>query len=368
MMWRYYMPTAVFFGQGSVQKNSGALGEAGTKALLVTGKRSARVSGALHDVTKALTAQKMSYSLFDEVEENPSFKTVRRAAMLMNQEACDLVIAIGGGSPLDAGKAIAMLAANENIQIEQLYDDPGRWPAYSTIAVPTTSGTGSEVTHFAVLTDDEGNKSGLSSTRNFPMKAFLDPVYTTTMNEHITISTALDALCHAVEGELINSGANPLVKSLASNAVATIKGTLSSVLSSPEDIQKRGKLQYAAMLAGMVIAHTGTSVVHPAGYPLSVHKDIKHGLANSLFLVGVLRYVSRKEAKRISNAIEPFASVEELEAFLESFGVYDYMPTITEEEARDWSIAVMNSSHYTRTPGDFDREFFVNLYKRAGEK
>ncbi len=367
-MWKYYMPTAVFFGQGAIQKNTERFEEAGTKALLVTGQRSARVSGALHDVTRALTALGIPHSVFDEVEENPSFETVRQAASKMKKEDCDFVVAIGGGSPLDAGKAIAMLAANDGMSIEDLYGNPEQWQVFHTIAVPTTSGTGSEVTHFAVLTDDEGNKAGLSSRRNFPVTSFLDPSYTVTMNENVTTATALDALCHAVEGELLNAGRNPLISQLAKNSVAMIRDGLGAVISSPEDIQKRADLQYAAMLAGMVIAHTGTSVVHPAGYPLSVHKEVKHGLANAFFLVEVLRNVSRKEERRTNASIEPFASLEALESFLKSYGVYDHTLTITDEEAREWSEAIMKSPHYRRTPGTFTREFFETMYKKVGEK
>lgn len=364
-MWRYYLPTHVFFGETVVEKHGKVMQECGAKALIVTGKRSARLSGALHDVIKVLTELKIPYVHFDEVEENPSFETVRKGAGLLRKENCDFVIAIGGGSPLDAGKAMAIMGTDPDLKVTDLYDRDSYLFSLPVVAIPTTSGTGSEVTQYSVLTDDEGNKKGFSTPHAFPMYSFLDPRYTVTMAEEITIATALDALSHSIEGELLNNAINPIVKGHSRTANKLIKSNLKKATTAPEDIPVRASLQYAAMLAGIVIAHTGTTVVHAIGYPLSSKKGIKHGIANAVFLVEVLRKVEESEPDRVRNAIDPFESLDELEAFLNSFGVNEYKIELTDDELENWAEKAASAPHNVRTPGKFDVEFYIELYKKV---
>jgi len=364
-MWHYYLPTHIFFGELVVEKYGKVIQECGSKAFIVTGKHSARLSGALHDIIKVLTELKIPYVHFDEVEENPSFETVRKGAELLRKENCDFVIAIGGGSPLDAGKAMAIMGTDPDLKVEDLYDRESYFFSLPVVAIPTTSGTGSEVTQYSVLTDDEGNKKGFASAHAFPMYSFLDPRYTVTMPKEITIATALDALSHSIEGELLNNAINPIVKDHSKTANELIKNYLKKATDIPENIAVRSSLQYAAMLAGIVIAHTGTTIVHAAGYPLSSKKGIKHGIANAVFLVDVLRKVERSEPDRVKNAIDPFESLDDLESFLNSFGINDYKIKLTDDELEDWAEKAAKAPHNTRTPGEFDIEFYRELYKKV---
>ncbi|ACR80214.1 MULTISPECIES: iron-containing alcohol dehydrogenase family protein [Kosmotoga] len=364
-MWHYYLPTHVFFGETVVEKHGKVVQECGAKALIVTGRRSARLSGALHDIIKVLTELKIPYIHFDRVEENPSFETVRKGTELLRKENCDFVIAIGGGSPLDAGKAMAIMGTDPDLKVEDLYDRESYLFSLPVVAIPTTSGTGSEVTQYSVLTDDEGNKKGFATPHAFPMYSFLDPRYTITMTEETTIATALDALSHSIEGELLNNAVNPIVKNHSRVTNELIKNNLKNATITPEDIPVRSLLQYAAMLAGIVIAHTGTTVVHAAGYPLSSKRGIKHGIANAVFLVEVLRKVEESDPDRVKNAIDPFESLNELEAFLNSFGVNEYKIELSDDELESWAEKAARAPHNARTPGEFDVEFYRNLYKKV---
>ena len=154
---KLYMPTKVYNEKGCVRQHSQELAALGTKALLVTGKHSSRVNGSLQDVKDALNREQVPYVVFDGIEENPSVATVMRATALGLSEKVDFVIGIGGGSPMDASKAIALMIANPEKKADFLYETDAAVKqaankALPVAAVPTTAGTGSEVTPYAILT------------------------------------------------------------------------------------------------------------------------------------------------------------------------------------------------------------------------
>lgn len=361
-MWKYFLPTKVLAGEGVVSKSAEVFRETGTKAFVVTGKSSAKKSGALEEVVNALSNFDIPYTVFDEIEENPSFDTVERGGEALAKSGCDFVVAIGGGSPLDGAKAVSVLGKNPEISCANLYNGAS-FKAYPIIAIPTTSGTGSEVTQYSVLTDREGDKRGFGMTSIFPAVAFLDSSYTFTMPWPVTVSTALDSLSHSLEGEMVNAGKNPLVKMISLKATQLIKDNLPPLGDKPDDASLRGNLQYAAMLAGMVIAQTGTTAVHAAGYPLSSYKGLKHGMANAVTLNRIFERIAASDSERVKNAIKPFDNLEQLKEFLDSFGVGDVSLDISEREVEAWSVKGAKAPHNRKTPGDFDREFYEKLYR-----
>ena len=184
-MWRYFLPTRIFSGSGVLKNNQTVFKENGTKALVVTGRSSARLSGALDDTIEILKNLDVPYALFDGVEENPSFETVEKGGRIMGENDCDFVVAIGGGSPLDAAKAISTLNKNKGITCDDLYRGDSL-AAFPIIAIPTTSGTGSEVTPYSILTDSNGTKRGFGMSSTFPIVSFLDARYTLTMSHEVT--------------------------------------------------------------------------------------------------------------------------------------------------------------------------------------
>lgn len=366
-MWRYFLPTKMLSGEGVLKKEKDNLFKSNSAAFIVTGRNSARACGALDDLYSIFKEKGIDSVLFDSVEENPSFDTIRKATKLARSENCDFVVAIGGGSPMDAAKAIAVLAKNSSLGVEDLYDSSKYNAALPLIAIPTTSGTGSEVTQYSVLTDDEGNKRGFGSTVIFPKVAVLDPVYTVTMNEHVTVATALDALSHSVEGEILNDGVNLFVKTLSKEATSIIRKTLPKAVLDLNNVEYRKSLHYAATLAGIVIAHTGTTVVHASGYPLSSSKRIKHGIANSMFMVDVLEKIGEENLEKVINGIEPFASLEELREFYDRFGIYDIKVEMTDDELESWTKKSFAAKHNKRTPGSFSESFYRTLYEKVRE-
>lgn len=295
---RFFLPTRVFFEEGCVRKNAQALAM-GKKALIVTGHGSAKRSGALDDVTAVLESRGIQWALFDRVESNPSIATVREGARMANEEGADFIIGIGGGSPMDASKAIALLA-RQPLADDVLFTGHYGPDVLPVAAVPTTAGTGSEVTPYAVLMDDgKHSKSSIGTPLLFPRVALLDPGYTATLPARSTVNTAVDALSHAVEG-MLSVRADALSDLPAAEAARLIFGSFDALRAGMFDSALRGRLLYASMLAGMVIAQTGTTVVHSMGYSLTYFHGIDHGRANGLLLPAYLCLVERRNPGRAS--------------------------------------------------------------------
>ncbi|MDR3130325.1 MAG: iron-containing alcohol dehydrogenase [Treponema sp.] len=322
-MMNYYMPTKIVGGENCLVENAPLLKELGKKALLVTGRTSAKKNGSLEDAVKALESNGQGYALFDQAPANPKPECAYEAAALARREACDFVIALGGGSPMDLGKAAAALAVN-SIPPDSLFTTPIA-KALPLAAVPTTAGTGSEVTQYAILTNDAAqSKSSLSSPALFPRAAFLDARYLLTLSRNASINTALDALSHAVEG-MLGARASAFTDAAAKSCVRTFAECLPALKSGRlEDPAVREKLLYAAAQAGMVIANTGTIVVHAMGYSLTYFRNIDHGRANGLLLGAYLRVVQRKEktvgADRVGGILDALGmkSLDEFDAALDA--------------------------------------------------
>jgi alcohol dehydrogenase class IV len=324
MQFTYYMPVRILAGQGCLYENRALLLELGKKALIVTGKHSAKGNGAYDDAVRALEANGQRFFLYDAVMSNPTVDCAFDAAEAAKQEGCDCILAIGGGSPLDIGKAAAALAVNA-LEKEAIFTSFSARcvRALPVAAVPTTAGTGSEVTQYAILTNHAGKtKTSIASPALFPRFAFLDAQYTRTLNRTITINTAVDALSHLIEG-MLSLRASVLSDGMAKNGIRAIAGCF-NILGNPElagadrGLPLRETLLGASTLGGMVIANTGTTAVHAMGYQLTYFKNIEHGRANGLLLGAFLRFIQEKQTpwgtERI-NAILTALGMGSIDAF-----------------------------------------------------
>ena len=203
-----YMPTKVYSEENCVAAHAKELATLGMKAMIVTGRSSAKKTGALQDVTAALDAYGTAYMIFDKVEENPSIETVMQARDLAVEAGVDFCIGIGGGSPMDAAKAIALMAANPEVGEDVLYAAQPL-PYLPVACVPTTCGTGSEVTPYAILTRHAQRTKKSISYRIYPELALLDAKYLKTMPRTALVNTCVDALAHLVES-FLNTNTNDL--------------------------------------------------------------------------------------------------------------------------------------------------------------
>lgn len=347
MEFKYHMPVKTFFGRGCIEKNRNEFLQLGTKALIVTGRSSAEKNGSLYDLKTSLDGVKIRYVHYNRIEPNPSVEEVREAALFAKNSGADFIIGIGGGSPLDAAKTIAVLAVNE-IDDDTLFGGIYRNSPLPVAAIPTTAGTGSEVTPYSILTFSRiGNKKSMGSESIFPRVAFLDPAYTETLSAATTVNTAVDALSHAIEGYL-SARATEVINPFAIESIRIIGRCLPVLKGNiiPEDV--REKLLYASMLAGIVIAHTGTTALHAMGYPLTYHRNIDHGRANGLLMYNYLKFIDKSVGK-VKHIIDAagMKSLDEFGGLLS--GLFGEREIISEKEITEFSATAIKSKNIAYT-------------------
>lgn len=376
-----YIPTHIYNEKNCVRNHSRQLAALGTKALIVTGKYSSGINGSLDDVTEALNREKIPYTVFRGVEENPSVETVMKASRMGNKAGADFVIGVGGGSPMDAAKAVALMLANPEKEENFLYTkiSPGESTAYHTAfpvaEVPTTAGTGSEVTPYAiltkgclpdiVLTTDISFKSeamfshpGRStkqsiSHRIFPALALVDITYLQTTGRDCCIDTAVDTLAHLIESHL-NSNTDDYSRIYSEMGLRIWAQLKDKLLCYEIGEEERQKLMCACNLGGMAIAHTGTSLPHGLSYPITCEMGIPHGKAVGIFLPGFFRnYGNKEESMKVLNLLE-FGSIQSFSEYIRSLLGEVSIPDELWKRAVDELLA--NPSKLKNYPYMMDRE------------
>ena len=361
---KFYLPTRVVAGPGCIVANAQLFARYGKRALVMTGARSAKGNGSLADVQRALDSQGIAYALFDKVESNPGIANCREAASHARLFKADFIVGIGGGSPLDAAKAAAVLARNELSDAEVFRNDyPGG--ALPVVAVPTTAGTGSEVTQYAILTNDAiESKSSISWEGIFPALAFLDSVYTASLPHRVAVNTALDALSHAIEGYLAVK-ADSWSRAVAYEALRVFGKALPRLADGYYGEDLRSELLLAANMAGAVIAQTATTIVHAMGYSLTYFKDIDHGRANGLLLAPYLDFVATASPDGVREVLAALGC-RDLEAFADFLGsLLGERESISPDEIRKFTAIALKTKHVSNTariPGEAD---IKELYARG---
>ncbi len=353
-MERFFMPTKVYEGRGCVFDCPGEWSALGKRALIVTGKTSGAKSGALYDVQDVLDSLSICYVVYDNVLNNPTVENAYEAGMLAKEFKADFVIGIGGGSPLDLGKAAALYGANDIAPME-IYDEPENMPL-PFVAIPTTAGTGSEVTQYSVLTvPEKETKVTAKGDYLFPRLAFLDSRYTKDLPESVAKNTALDAMSHCIESILSKRATNDS-KAISYCALEIIGKYLNDTNLFPMPDESRDALLHAAMLGGMAIAQTGTIVVHSMGYALTFFKDMPHGLANGKLLVPYLRRAKdevSEECTKIFSALG-CGDFDGFEKLISSLNLPEY--DITDDEAKMFASRTIKSYNVVLNPWIIDEE------------
>lgn len=295
----FFAPTNVYIENECVKAHKKELTALGKKAFIITGRHSAKANGSFSDVTSVLNEASIPYVLFDEIEENPSTETVAKAAKIGIEEKVDFVIGIGGGSPLDAGKAIALLVANPEEGEDCLYQKKDLLPPLPFVAVPTTCGTGSEVTPNAVLTRHAIKAKGSISYNIYPDLALVDGKYLASASRNLLINTAVDALAHLVES-FLHSKSNKYNRMFSeygirlwADVIPYLKG-----LAEP-DADACELLMLTSTVAGMAIAQTGTSLPHALSYPVTLNYDVPHGRACGLTLAAYMDEYAKNKPEDI---------------------------------------------------------------------
>lgn len=296
----FSMPTKIYSERNCVVKYGREWTSVGSRALIVTGKSSAK-NGALADVTAALEEAGKTYCIFDETEENPSIEMVMKVRDLGAQEKVDFVIGIGGGSPMDAAKAIALMIAHRDKDADFLYQK-GEDTALPVVEVPTTCGTGSEATPYAILTIHAKRTKASLPHRIYPVYALVDGKYLMSAGRSILVNTAVDALGHFIES-YVNTNATDFSRMLCEYGMGVWSSGKNVLIGAGVTAEECDRLLFASTLAGMAITHTGTALPHGLSYYLTYEKGIPHGKAVGYFLPGYLAQASPLMRRKVLNLI-----------------------------------------------------------------
>ncbi|PAU81965.1 alcohol dehydrogenase [Halovibrio salipaludis] len=266
--------------------------ERGARSVFIVTDPGIIKAGLLNEAQAGLVDEGLAVDWFSGVEADPPDTTVRAAAERARDCGADLVVGFGGGSSMDVAKVVALLASDGCDQsLEQLYGvgmASGR--RLPLIQVPTTAGTGSEVTPIAIITTGETTKSGIVSPLLLPDLALLDPDLTLGLPPHVTAATGIDAMVHAIEAYTSAHRRNPVSDALAREALAQLSGNIVEAVHNGENRDARAGMLLGAMQAGQAFANAPVAAVHALAYPLGGHFHIPHGLSNSLVLPQVLRF------------------------------------------------------------------------------
>lgn len=297
---RFYIPADIYVEKDCVKNHAQNLLAIGKCAFIMTGKTSAKKNGSLNDITDVLDAGHVPYQIFNQVEENPSTDTVENATKQAREFGADYIIGIGGGSAIDAAKAVALLLANPNLIADNLHKVPEKPLGHApVVAVPTTCGTGSEATPVAIITNHKIHLKKSIPHRIFPTLALVDGKYLVSAKKSLIINTAVDALAHMVESILnvYSNAFNRMCPEYGLKLWGEFKDALLS--DSPVDEGLYEKLMLTSTIAGMSIAHTSTAVPHGMSYDLTLHQGVPHGPAVGYFLGGYVEVCEKKVAEDV---------------------------------------------------------------------
>lgn len=302
----FSVPTKVIFGEGKLSELKNHVSNMGKKGLLVTGKNSMRKTGILDRVLNICSEQGVDIICNEGVEPNPTSDYINEMAKVACENNCDFVIGLGGGSAMDAAKAISLIATNDGIIEDYLpggkYNDMANVEgALPIVAITTTAGTGSEVTMFSVVTNKATKeKPGIGHECLFPAISIIDPELMVSVPKSVTRATGVDVLFHAMEAYL-SKVATPLTDIYALESIKLVLDNLENALEDGSNIQSRANMAWANTLAGMAIVQASTVGIHGMGHPIGGHTNSAHGMTMAAIGKAFFDATYDGDIKRYSN-------------------------------------------------------------------
>ena len=360
-----YCPVTLYYSNNCVEKNAEKFSEYGEKFLIVSGKSSAIKSGIISDLEKC----NINFEIFDKIEPNPLISTCYEAGKIAREGGFDCIIGAGGGSAMDAAKAVAIYATNPEMNPEDIYNRKGCRRCLPVICIGSTAGTGSEVTGVSVLTNHKnGRKQSISGSDCYAAAAFCDWKYTKSMSREVTISTCLDAFAHAVESYLaVNS--DIFSKNYAEKAIRLLYPVLKFLDTNAEITDEIRENQYlGSLFAGLAINCTGCLFPHTLGYALTEMFGIPHGRACTAFHPYLVKK-AENYAKNSICSIYEFCDTDK-ESYLDLIQkLTDVKIPMQRDEilrlAERWS---MGNKNFNKTPGGLDMEDIIAVFSELSTK
>ncbi len=379
-IYTWEMPARLVFGPEAAKRAGVELrGLGGTKVLVVTDKGIVK-AGLLEGILESLQKAELPYAIYDEVEPNPSIGCVEKAVALYRSAGCDCLLAVGGGSSMDTAKATGVLATNPGTILD--YEGVGKVknPLPPFIAVPTTCGTGAEVTYFAVITDPARKfKMAVASVLEVPKVALIDPLLLVKLPGPVVASTGMDALCHAVES-YTNLNVQPISDALDLHAIKLIGEHLRPAVANG-NLNSIAHMVLASTIAGMGFTNTRLTIVHAMSHTLGGHANVAHGVANAILLPYVMEFNLIGAPERFADIARALGedttglttmqaaelSVEAVRKLSIDIGIPQTMREvgITEEMIPALADDSMLSGNIPLNPRRVTRDDIVAIFKRA---
>lgn len=300
---QFLAPAAIFYGPDSLEEAQTKVAELGTKALVVTDEIMEELE-YVDKVKNVLEAANLDTVVYSGVNKEPSDQHVSTGVKLYQEKKCDFIIALGGGSPIDAAKAIGAMLSNPGEISDYMGLGKIKNEIPPVVAIPTTAGTGSEVTQYTIINDTTNNvKMLIGSPELIPKIAIVDPLLTLSVPAEVTAATAVDALTHAIEG-YTSVNHQPLTDTLALSAVERIANYLEQAYVDGGNIKARSQLMLAAMEAGMVINNSSVTLVHGLSRPIGALFHLAHGVSNAVLLGACLEYAIAGHPERFAKVAQ----------------------------------------------------------------
>ncbi|WP_324765619.1 iron-containing alcohol dehydrogenase (plasmid) [Sinorhizobium meliloti] len=279
----------LLFEAGASRKVAGLLKDYKAARVLLVTDKGVREAGLTRNAETSIAEAGIALTVFDGVVADPPWHVIEVAAELCRARGCDVVLSIGGGSALDTAKLVAYLAKNPH-RVDDLCDVDLAGERLPLLLVPTTAGTGSEVTPIAIVTTPTREKLAVISTRLIPDWAILDPELTLGLPPQVTAAAGIDAMVHAIEAYTNKIKKNPISDQLALKALALLSANLRQVCTNGSNLEARSEMLLGSTLAGMAFANSPVAAVHALAYPIGAIFHVPHGLSNALVLPYVLEF------------------------------------------------------------------------------
>jgi len=375
----FELPTRIEYGGGVISKLGDELRLLKAQKVAIITDPGIIKAGLLDKITSILKEEKLLYNVFDGVDPNPKDRNVERGAQVVRSFGADAMVAIGGGSVIDCAKAIGVLVSHDGKRIKDFEGKTAvKKQILPFIAIPTTAGTGSEVTFSAVITDTENNyKMTVRSPFMAAKVALLDPKLTVTVPPHITASTGMDALTHAIEAYTVKVS-EPVSDALALYAIELISNNLVNAVKNGEDIEARACMLVGSLLAGIAFSHSDVGSVHCMAEALGGVYDAPHGICNAVLLPYVMEYnveFCLEKYSRIAQAMgEVFYTIEEgaMKAVerVKELAVDVGLPSfkslgVKEEDLEKLADMAAKNISTESNPREMTKEDYLTLFRRA---
>lgn len=378
----FYSPNKILFGPDSIKALGSETKQLGGKRIFIVTDSGVVNADLLRPIKESLESMDIPYVVYDQVQPEPPVRCVEEATAQFKSGKCDLVVGIGGGSSLDVAKGVSLLATNEGNLLDIVGIDLVRKKGVPKILIPTTSGTGSEVTRVLVVTDEKDNtKKVVNSLFALAEIAIVDPLLTLTVPPKVTADTGIDAIVHSIE-TYVSMNATPFSDILAERSIEWITQYLPVAWAKGSNLEARYFMSLAATIAGMAFASGGLGAVHALAYPVGTEFHLSHGRSNAILLPHVMRYNLTGNASKYANiailmgkdveglsdmeaAIVAVEAVEELLTTVEiPFHLHDY--GIQKEDLPKFVEGGMKFSRlFVTNPRDLKEEDVLSIFEEA---